>query len=204
MEKLNLAESDLRRMKKFYEDELDQTLEKLEHIKSVLNQLGGSTRKIEIKIEGAKPPAKVRAQATTPGKKRGRKKKTGLRSAWAKLILEQLDKANKPLTYNELTEQVMAAANIPEEKKQSTKNAIVNVTFRLKNRDKMLDTVSAGQKEKYVAKSEWFTEEGKIKDEYAPKVKKAAPRKRKPKTGKRKTTRTVNKKTETAPTEKQD
>ena len=64
----------------------------------------------------------------------------------------------------------MVFSKLPEEKRTNTKRAIVNVAFKLRNRDHKIDTFSNGQREKYVALRSWFDEEGKIKKEYLDKI----------------------------------
>ena len=67
-------------------------------------------------------------------------------------------------------DEIMTFSKLPESKKTSTKQAVVNVIFRLRNRDKKLDTFSNGTREKYIALKGWFEKPGEIKKEYAAKI----------------------------------
>jgi hypothetical protein len=185
MKRLDLQDSDLQEMRKFYLEELDKTLERLSHIKKILEKVGGKKDRIEISIQhlpglaGGKDKFNIREstlprakdESKKPKARRKGRKNAGIRSAWARLILNQLSASDRPLTYNELTEEVMKSANIPEEKKESTKRSVVNVAFRLKNRDKRIRTFSVGQKEKYIARTEWFNDSGRIDKSYLQKIK---------------------------------
>jgi hypothetical protein len=184
MKKLEFKDSDVRLMRKFYLEELEKTLEKLDHIKKVLAKIGGEGDSVEISIQrfGKRKSAPdstsgvasqkddLQRKPGRPKKTYGNKRKPGIRSAWARLILSQLSTSDRPLTYNELTDEVMKTAKIPASKKESTKRSVVNVAFRLKNRDKKIKTFSVGQKEKYIARIEWFNDSGRISREYLQKI----------------------------------
>ena len=98
--------------------------------------------------------------------------------------MKRLRQLDKPVTYDELTDEIMVFSKLPEHKKTSTKQAIVNVIFRLRSRDRKLDTFSMGSREKYIALKGWFEKPGEIKKEYAAKIAKP-PQIRKPKKSKR-------------------
>ena len=85
---------------------------------------------------------------------------------------------------DELTEEIMTFSKIPESKRTTTKQAIVNVIFRLRSRDKKLDTFSMGTREKYIALKSWFEKPGEIKKAYAAKIA-VPPTKKKAKTARR-------------------
>ncbi|MCJ7824019.1 MAG: hypothetical protein MUP44_03905, partial [Anaerolineales bacterium] len=89
-----------------------------------------------------------------------RKKKSGRKPKWELLIMKRLRQLDKPVTYDELTDEIMAFSKLPENKRTSTKQAIVNVIFRLRSRDKKLDTFSIGTREKYIALKGWFEKPG--------------------------------------------
>jgi hypothetical protein len=175
MATFKLPESELTDMRQFYEDELDKTVKRLQHIKSVLEQLGGNAPSIDIKIVtkgigkisakqlGSK--SKSQTKSTAKGLKRGRK------SIWDKLILNRLETLNRPLTYDELTADVLAFSKLPESKRLKTKQAVLNVTFRLRTRDKKIATFSMGSREKFIALNSWFSKPGVIKPEYASRIK---------------------------------
>jgi hypothetical protein len=181
---IKVADTDLSDMRQFYEEELNKTVRRLKHIKSVLDQLGGSGHSIEIQVSstlpntqhstsrgpGRPPKNGVTRISDTAVAKTKRHKKRGRKSLWETIILKRMQQLNKPLTYDELTEEVMSLSRLPESKRVSTKQAVINVTFRLRNRDKKLDTFSMGSREKYLGLSPWFEKTGEIKPEYASKI----------------------------------
>ena len=97
--------------------------------------------------------------------------------------MKRLRQLDKPVTYDELTDEIMTFSKLPEQKRKSTKQAVVNVIFRLRNREGKLDTFSIGTREKYIALKNWFEQPGEIKKEYAAKIE------RKTDAGKQKATR---------------
>ena len=169
MEIIKLPESELAEMKQFYQDELDRTARRLQHIRTILKRLGVKAESLETGIQTDQgEPAKeiVPSLSTAPKTKRN----TGRKSKWELLIMKRLRQLDKPVTYDELTNEIMSFAKLPEIKRNSTKQAIVNVIFRLRNRDKKLDTFSIGTREKYIALKRWFEKPGEIKKEYAAKI----------------------------------
>ena len=84
--------------------------------------------------------------------------------------MKRMRQLDKPVTYDQLTEEIMLFNKIPHEKKSGTRQAIVNLVFRLRTRDHKLDTFSMGTREKYIALKNWFDSPGKIKKDYAAKV----------------------------------
>lgn len=172
MDTLKLNGEELETMKAFYQEELSRTISRLQHIKSVLNQLGGKTTNIEINVEGVGPVKSVStgSQESAAPKKQG--KKRGPKSVWGSFILKRLQQLDRPLTYNELVDEAMVFFKLSEAKKQTVVNAINNSAFRLRKNSGRVDTFSAGGREKYVALKSWFESSGKIKPEYLKKVKK--------------------------------
>jgi hypothetical protein len=157
---LQMPENELEEMKQFYLDEYDRTSARLQHILTILNRLG---------LES--PPGN--GQEMNNGKAEASKqtrKKPGRKSKWEMLIMKRLRQLDRPVTYDELTEEIMTAAKIPPGKRDSTRQAIVNVVFRLRNRDRKLDTFSMGTREKYIALRSWFKAPGVIKTAYAKKT----------------------------------
>lgn len=143
-------------MKLFYKQEYEQTAARLLHITTTLKRLG-----VEIPEAGS---------ANTAEPQNKKRKKPGRKSTWELVIMKRMRQLDKPVTYDQLTDEVMAFTRIPPEKRSSTKQAVVNVVFRLRNRDHKLDTFSLGKREKYIALKNWFDAPGKIKKEYAAKV----------------------------------
>jgi hypothetical protein len=188
METIKIPGSDLAAMKQFYQEELEKTIHRLQHIKRVLEQLGDTGQNIEIQVSGtaAKTVSKSRLETVQPPvKKRKRRRKVGPKSVWEGIIARQLKQYNKPMTYDELTEAVMRFGNIPEEKRKNTKRAITNVVFRLRKQKRKFDTLASGSRERYVILRNWMDDSGKIMEAYRPAPPKAQDKK-KPKTTKKK------------------
>jgi hypothetical protein len=169
METLRLPAEELAEMKQFYQDEYERTSRRLKHITNMLNKLGAE---IPENVSGASVSATF--PSGDPGSKGGSpprpRKKTGRKSKWELLIIKRLRQLDKPVTYDELTDEIMAFSKLPEEKRKSTKQAIINVVFRLRSRDRKLDTFSAGTREKYIALKNWFSAPGEIKKEYSARI----------------------------------
>ena len=169
METIKLPESELAEMTQFYQEEYERLSRRLQHIKTILERLG-----VEIQEENltcVKPQASTANVVSPPSPVVSkRKKKSGRKPKWELLIMKRLRQLDKPVTYDELTEEIMTFSKLPENKKTSTKQAIMNVIFRLRNRDKRLDTFSIGTREKYIALKSWFEKPGEIKKEYAAKI----------------------------------
>jgi len=175
---IKLNDTEIAEMKQFYQEEFNKTLRRLQHIKKVLEKLGDNQQHIEIKVEQLAPTETD--NISTPQEKPAildqepeeeltvtkRKRKSGPKSIWEPLILKRMRQLNRPLSYDELTQEIMVFAKIPAEKRLTVKQAITNVIFRLRNRDKKLDTFSMGSREKYIALKSWFDDNGDIKKEY--------------------------------------
>ena len=169
METIKLPESELAEMKQFYQEEYERLSRRRQHIKTILERLGVEIQ--EENLTGVKPQASTANVVSPPSPVVSkRKKKSGRKPKWELLIMKRLRQLDKPVTYDELTEEIMTFSKLPENKKTSTKQAVVNVIFRLRNRDKRLDTFSIGTREKYIALKSWFEKPGEIKKEYAAKI----------------------------------
>jgi hypothetical protein len=177
METIKLPETELAEMKVFYQEEYDRTVKRLHHIKAMLVRLGTDTQIEDLMTAVPKNTsgAKEIPSSSTPDKKR---RKTRRKSKWELLIMKRLRQLDKPVTYDELTDEIMNFSKLPENKKKSTKQAVVNVIFRLRNRDGKLDTFSIGTREKYIALKNWFEKPGEIKKEYAAKIENVTPTKK--------------------------
>ena len=166
MKTIQIPDNELVEMKEFYQQEYEHAVARLLHITTTLKRLG-----VEIPSEGNfRIPAELKNTSGATLKKDGKRKKPGRKSKWELVIMKRLRQLDKPVTYDQLTDEIMAFARIPPEKRTSTKQAVVNVVFRLRNRDHKLDTFSMGTREKYIALKSWFDAPGKIKKEYAAKV----------------------------------
>ena len=169
METIKLPESELAEMKQFYQDEYERLSRRLQHIKTILERLGVEIQ--EENLTGVKPQPSTANVVPPPSPiVSKRKKKSGRKPKWELLIMKRLRQLDRPVTYDELTEEIMTFSKLPENKKTSTKQAVVKVILRLRNRDKRLDTFSNGTREKYIALKSWFEKPGEIKKEYAAKI----------------------------------
>jgi hypothetical protein len=170
MDSFQLPEAELAEMKEFYLEEYDRVSRRLIHIMAVLKRLG-----VEIPDNGPDDIGTIRISRgkAGPSKRSGSpaRKRSGRKSKWELLIMKRLRQLDKPVTYDELTDEIMAFSKLPAEKRDSTKQAVVNVIFRLRNRDRKLNTFSAGTREKYIALRSWFETSGEIKKEYMAKIK---------------------------------
>jgi hypothetical protein len=174
METFKLPETELAEMKQFYLEEYDKTSKRLIHIMAILKRLGVESPEQETGRAIAWKPSPGKAASAEQGISKPRKK-SGRKSKWELLIMKRLRQLDKPVTYDELTDEIMAFSKLPAEKRTSTKQAVVNVIFRLRSRDKKLDTFSVGTREKYIALKSWFATPGVIKKEYAAKIKNSKP-----------------------------
>lgn len=175
METFKLSGADLEAMKAFYQEELSKTINRLQHLKTVLSQLGGSN--IEINISGSSEGistsgASASSASTQTEVEETQKsgKKRGPKSIWGSFILKRLQQLDRPLTYNELVDEAMVFFKLNESKRQTVINAINNSAFRLRKNSNRVDTFSSGGREKFVALKSWFEEPGKIKKEYEKKI----------------------------------
>ena len=181
METIKLPESELAEMKLFYQDEYDKTVKRLQHIKTMLVRLGANAQPGDMvtSISEKSTSGRTTPSPVPPAKKKKRSKR---KSKWELLIMKRLRQLDRPVTYDELTDEIMTFSKLPEQKKKSTKQAVVNVIFRLRNRDGKLDTFSIGTREKFIALKNWFEQPGEIKKEYAAKIERKAPAKKTRKT----------------------
>ncbi|MCB0395340.1 MAG: hypothetical protein KDD36_01725 [Flavobacteriales bacterium] len=163
MSKLNLDDTEVFEMRTFYEEELDRAIRRVQHIQNVLGRLGANVPALETlsSTTGIRTP--------NVGEKKVRQR-PGRKSVWEQMILKRLRQVDRPLTYDELTDELMVYHKIPKEKLRSTRQAVISVTFRLRNRDHKIDTFSMGRRQKYIALKSWFNGIGKINPEYAEKI----------------------------------
>ncbi|PID92328.1 MAG: hypothetical protein CSA96_03795 [Bacteroidetes bacterium] len=154
MEKIHVNKDELSEMRQFYKEEYERLSRRVEHIRQMLEKLGPEP---ENELEN-------RSGQSKPRKRAGRKPK------WEQLIIKRMRQLDRPVTYEELTDEIMTAAKIEPSKRKATKQALINVVFRLRSRDEKLDTFSIGTKEKYIALKGWFDKPGKIKREYLRKI----------------------------------
>lgn len=159
---MNFSSSDLNEMRLFYQEELDKTVKRLQHIKNVLTSIGVSAvHHIENAYSDLVSHEKKASVKT-------RKSKRGPKAKWEGMIMDILKKLDRTLTYEELTSEIMKQEGLEESKRANTKTAIAAVISRLKKRK--IRAFSAGIKEKYIGLSRWFDENGQIKRGYMPDV----------------------------------
>ncbi len=183
MDTLKFPETDLAEMKQFYQEELEKTLKRLQHIKSVLEKLGDSSQTINIEVSSATGSAAGSTGQQPKVQKRKRRRRPGRKSMWEELIVKELKKKGLPMTYEDLTDEIMKYGNIPESKRENTKRAITNLVFRLRKQNRKLTTISSGTREKFIILKSWQQDDGSLKDEFKPPAprKKAVPKKAAPK-----------------------
>jgi hypothetical protein len=149
--KIQVDDSDRIEMLSFYQAELDKTVRRLQHLKSVMSQLGSET-KIEVVVVGMgteEQPAKVR-RSKQP-RKRGRQSK------WGQFILDSLHENGRPLRYSEIITAAKIRFNTPAGGMKALKASINQSAFRLRTKHKLIDTHGEpGKKEKYLGLANWF------------------------------------------------
>lgn len=171
MKTIKLPETDYAGMRRFYQEELDKTLKRLQHIQSVLAQLGDTSVVIDKAILNVTAPdantfiGETEKNVSAKPKRKYRKK-AGRKALWGPIILKRMKQLNRPLTYDELTDEIMTFSNLAPQKREATKQAIINVTFRLRTKEKKVNTFSNGSRIKYLALNQWFDENGEISEVY--------------------------------------
>ena len=142
-----------------------------------------ATETAEVKTpakRGRKPKAVTEAAEVKVPAKRGRKpgavakeatagrtpRKSSNRPPWENIMTHRLQTLGKPMTYDQLTDDILNYTKLSESRRKTTKQSITQVVFRLRKKGEGFDTFSLGKKEKYIALKEWFDEKGVIRDEY--------------------------------------
>lgn len=179
-------------MRHLYTEELHKTLSRLQHIKTVLDTVGGTGAEIHISIKPnpANGQAEQRSEVATgnshaqPGEPPMRSAaplpaqsppepsevkpliRRGRKPVWEAIIMKRLRQLDKPVTYAQLTNEIMLLDKIEEKDREKTKSAIQAVIFRLRNGDKKVKTISLGQREKFVVLPGWTTKQGVLLARY--------------------------------------
>lgn len=191
MDQIKLSRAEKEEMRQFYQEELDKTVRRLEHIKDVLQKLGFTRKQVEAGVSTAsREGGKTRSTSSSSSGAAPSRKRGGRKSKWEPLIEKALRDKEQPLTYDQLTAEIMASSNIPESKKATTRQAIVSVLFRLRSQDGGIKTFSLGTREKYIGLTDWTDSRGKLKKAYRDKLDLPEPKK----TTKRRKKRTTRKK----------
>lgn len=168
MDTINLKEQEITEMRLFYQEELSKTQSRLEHITSVLEKLGVKITAVQkgtaedgdsgdLKLSGIKKPKKER-------------KRPGRKSEWETMFVSRLKAADRPMTYIQLTNAILAMKGLDKSKFESTKQAVLAVAYRLRARDGKIGTFTIGNREKYVALVEWYDENGFLKQVYKDRI----------------------------------
>jgi len=157
MKSLKLSDIEILAMRDFYENEMRETVNKLQHVREMLRKLGSEM-----------PAPSNRAKSTTETKstsKRGRKSK------WGVFIREVLMRENRPMTYEELIDVSMKSFNLGDDQMASTRQAVISSCFRMRNTAGGIRTIhTRGTRIKHVAPDEWFSDNGTLKSEYSAKL----------------------------------
>lgn len=159
-------------MKRFYENELHATLSKLQHINGMLTKLGAAPH-VDVPVGSpiSVEALKHRATQISGGAAKKRKKKRGRKSIWGEFILRTLRQLDRPISYREVIEAAKFNFNIKDENIKTLKAAINQSAFRLRTIHKKIETFGEeGKKEKYLALSAWYDEDGNLKKEYLNKI----------------------------------
>lgn len=157
----------------FYQKELRETLNKLEHIQSVLAKLDENGTRIDIRVTGlhTETPESIISGVSAKKIKRKTRKKTGPKAIWGEFIIDTLKALDRPLTYEDLIAEAIKHFKTPEEKLVSTRQAVVNSAFRLRKHHGEVETIGVkGQKEKFVGLIDWFEDNGALKPQYKQKL----------------------------------
>lgn len=171
MPSLKLDDSSIQEMKAFYNEELNKTIQRLEHIKSVLESLGDGAPRIEITVKGSRGSVSGRSPKAEKviSKSRRSKKRPGPVSKWDSIITGILKEKDTPLTYEQLTDEIMIREKRNLAQRKNTKATVTNTVFRLRKEDR-LKTFAKGGREKFVALMNWFDGDGSISETYLEKA----------------------------------
>lgn len=96
-----------------------------------------------------------------------RAKKRGPKSVWGKFILQELESANRPMTYKELMDRAMDAKGADASKFQNIRASILNSAFRLRAIQGKIATVGEdGKKDKYIVLVRWIEKSGELNSKH--------------------------------------
>lgn len=178
MSKISFSDFELRKMKEFYEDELERAQSKIAHIKDVLSKLGSSivTPAIEQAVvpvvkgkRGRKPknrsletivdvPAKVALKRGPKPKgdkviqKKERRKEEGRRkSKWTSYILDALTESKKFQATNEIIDNALNTFKFKGKEAVTLKNTLQATLFRLSKENQIQTYRIKGERTSYWA-----------------------------------------------------
>lgn len=183
-----LQDNELLEMKMLYQEELDKTLKRLAHIKSILEKLNVNTVIPEVATDAGTvndssvvPDVKkttnsgeaetkvvelkesAAAAAKTKSKKRGT---TGPKSVLEQFVTKRLRAMKRPLSLDELTDELMIFGQIPAAERKQARQKVVPFIRRYKRLGKKFDSYDVSNKERYVGLKSWFDQPGVLKETY--------------------------------------
>jgi hypothetical protein len=146
---MELSPKEVKDMISFYQDEKIRLNAKLKHVDALLRKLQGNNVDSESGV--------LLTRTGTKAKKRGPK------SVWGKFILEQLDVAQRPMTYKELMDIAMDTHGYDQSKYANVRASILNSAFRLRAIAGKVTTIGElGKKEKFIVSTKWLDKKGHL------------------------------------------
>lgn len=178
MSKISFSDFELRKMKEFYEDELERAQSKVAHIKDVLSKLGSSIVSAVkadlapvVKGKRGRKPKDRSLEATAavinkipqkrgpkpkadkaPIQKKERKKEEGRRkSKWTSYILDVLSASNKFQATNEIIDNALKTFKFTGKEAVTLKNTLQATLFRLSKENQIQTYRIKGERTSYWA-----------------------------------------------------
>lgn len=146
---MELNAKEVKDMISFYQDERIRLTAKLKHVDALLRKLQGDNVDRDSGV--------LLTRTGTKAKKRGPK------SVWGKFILEQLDQAQRPMTYRELMDIAMETYGYDQSKFPNVRASILNSAFRLRAITGKVTTIGElGKKEKFIVSTKWLDDKGHL------------------------------------------
>lgn len=170
MGNINLQEEDLAQMRLFYQEEYTRLYQRLLHLKNVLNKLGVQDLPSVGGAEGSVADESSNEPVPATPQPKRKRQRPGRKSMWETILMNRLKEVGRPMTYNQITDEIVKFSKLPDSKWLSTKQAVLAVAFRLRTRDDKVDTFSVGNREKYLGLRSWFDTNGIILPEYREKI----------------------------------
>jgi len=172
MVELELTDEKKEEMVRFYEEELERTVQRLRHITGMLHSLNPESELLKMpELESFLGDGSGARLSRTAKKKRSRKRKPGPKGVWTNYILKRLRQVDRPITYEDLIKDAILHFKKSKEDMEKVRQAIMNSAFRLrKKQGKVLTYRKPGSKEKYIGLRKWFDEAGELLEEYKKKL----------------------------------
>lgn len=192
MKSIEFTDSEIVELKKFYQQELETTRERLDSIEGILNRLDTDKGESEENQVIPKQPDSLKTEKSSQPETRGKKRKES-KSKWQSFILELLRQHVRPIIFDDIVEEAISEFNIPEDKYKNVRQAIINSSLRLITQHKKIKNFKVpGIKGKYYGLTNWFDKTGELKEKYKGKLTPTLTEK--PKTQKRITKKVTGKK----------